>query len=105
MLRCFTRSRTTTTPRRTLVRVPAQVSVIVHCVPRTLAVLLRPRERKRPCTFENSRRFLRAAVSLGEPPRGTLPQERSPPPVIDSVVSGFFLPWPITNRPPLKWPS
>src|SRR3954452_19564463 len=93
------KSRTFTEPLFTLVLVPLQVSVIVHCVPRTVAALLRPRERKRPRTLLNSvRRRLRAAVvGFADPPRGSFEHALRPPPVIDTVVSGFFFVCPSLN--------
>src|SRR3954447_21878322 len=101
------KSRTSTAPRVTVVSVPAHVSVMDHFVPRTVASLLRPRDRKWPCTLENSERlFFRAAVvCLGAPPRGTLVEQLfRPPPVIDTVVSGFLRACRNLNWPLLKWP-
>src|SRR4051794_32926308 len=97
------KSRTNTVPRVTVVRVPAHVSVVVHFVPRAVASLLRPRDRKWPCTLGNSDRlFFRAALAcLGAPPRGAFVEQLlRPPPVIDTVVSGFLracrnLNWPL----------
>src|SRR5215207_9811831 len=46
-----------TTPRRTLVRVPSQRSMVSQIVPRTVAALYRPRVRKRPLALERRRRI------------------------------------------------
>jgi hypothetical protein len=98
------KSRTLTDPVLTVVRVPVHVSVMVHEVPRAVAELLRPRVRKLPFTLLNSaRRRLRfAAPTLGEPPGGSFEQALSPAPVIETVVSGFFVLCPTVNRPRLK---
>ena len=52
----------------TAVSVPAQVSVIVHFVPRTVAELLRPRVLNLPRALPNS---FRLRFRAAEPPRGT----------------------------------
>src|SRR4051794_41225964 len=97
------KSRTTTVPSLTVVFVPAQVSVIVHFVPRTVADELRPRVRKRPFTLENSERprFFRFA----EPPAGTRrPHAPSPPPLIEIVVREFLRGCPTVKTPPPNSP-
>src|SRR4051794_11340616 len=88
------KSRTRTVPVLTCVRVPLHESVILNLVPRTVAALLRPRTLKWPFTLLNRLRRLRfrAAASFGDPPGGSFPHDASPPPVIDSVVSGFLRP-------------
>src|SRR3954462_9980551 len=44
------------------VRVPSQVSSVTHFVPRTVAELLRPRVRKRPCAWPKRRLLMRLAA-------------------------------------------
>src|SRR3954451_14460471 len=64
-------SRTETAPSVTVVRVPAQVSVVTHLVPRTVATLLRPCVRKRPRLSEpqSLRRFVVTAAARPPPLR------------------------------------
>src|SRR4051812_22786159 len=105
----LTRSRTTTLPLITRVVVPEQLSLTRYCVPRTVAVELRPRVRKRPFTFENSLREgrRRAAVASADPARARgLLQSRLkfPPPIITAVVSGDAFDCLVRNTPLLKLP-
>ena len=100
-LRC--RSRTETAPCVTVVRVPAQVSVVTQAVPRTVATLLRPCVRNRPPESVLQRRrvgdFLPAAAE-----RARLQPEKSPP---RSTMSVMPLPvgvWRTSNMPPRKEP-
>src|SRR5215208_4575961 len=68
----FTKSRTLTVPCLTEVVVPAQVSLVSHWVPRTVAELFRPRVRKRPLPLPNRLRLrLRATAIFLVPPFGT----------------------------------
>src|SRR3954447_21337890 len=103
-LRCFTRSRTTTLPFDTFVVVPEQLSFTRYWVPRTVAVEWRPRVRKRPFTFANSRRDgrRRAACTPAEPARTWFALQsrlKLPPPIITAVVSGDFFVCFVRNTP------
>jgi hypothetical protein len=86
------KSRTFTTPRKTLVRVPLQRSSTNHLVPTTVAALRLPLVRNLPLPSPQSRRFfffLAAALALPPPLHWRAP-------VSVSVVSGF-LPWGCLN--------
>ena len=65
-----TRSRTVTVPRATRVRVPAQLSLTSHFVPRTVAELYLPAVRNEPLPSpQRWRCFFLVAAALRPPPR------------------------------------
>src|SRR5882672_5351617 len=92
LVRLRTKSRTTTRPLRTTVRVPSQRSIVPQMVPRTVAEAFRPRVLNRPLALPRRLRtvFVRAAYADADAPR-TTPQERKLPPVSRSSVRPLAL--------------
>src|SRR3954451_10438590 len=93
-----------------MVRVSAQVCFVSHFVPRTVAVLWRPRVRKRPFTELNSWRLgrLRFALPPAAPAFTLHERLKSPPPAsFISVRPLLFLlfDWRIVNWPCEKVPD
>src|SRR4051795_1263114 len=86
------------------VTVPSQLSSVSHSVPRTVALELRPRVRKRPWARPKRRRRLLAAALRRVPDACAALQTPKSPPASVRSVRPSLLRWVTTNAPSEKVP-